>query len=511
MKTSPHPIRSQPTLGDLLDLTRQLGRDAEASGSSLRHRDREIGRELVALEAHPVTQLLGWLQRVRDRVDDLRGDKVNTTHRLGLLVLAIAGALGGWGAAAVVFRYDGTHPVNVIHVMVVFVVVQLCLLVLFGLGLLPPSVTRFLPGMRTVQESLGLLSPGRAQHLLARYLPQAYRDTATSLVGKGLAHQRLYGNVDRWVVVHSSQTFAVFFNLGALASALYLVAFSDLAFSWSTTLQLATADMQRWTDLLSAPWAAVFPGARPSTELIESTRYFRLQDGSFPAAVSPVGLGGWWPFLVMCMAVYGLLPRLLTWLLARERMRGALPKTVRHLPGTGDLLARLNTELVETRADDPDLSSAAAASTDTGGAPATSVAGQVVIVAWADALADSETNRGWLAESAGVTAVSWHEAGGAHAPEHDDEVALAAAAEDGALNLVILVKAWEPPMAEFLDFVRTLRANATPQRMILVAPLDRTDGGAPVAAVVGHLDVWRQMLARLGDPWINVLHPGGEA
>ena len=119
--------------------------------------------------------------------------------------------------------------------------------------------------------------------------------------------------MDRWVIAQSSQTFAVFFNVGALASALYLVAFSDLAFSWSTTLQLEAADLQRWTDLLSAPWAPFFAGARPSPELIETTRYFRLQDGSFPAAVSPAGLGGWWPFLVMCMAVYGLLPRLLTW------------------------------------------------------------------------------------------------------------------------------------------------------------------------------------------------------
>ncbi len=216
MKTSPHPINSQPSLGDLMDLSRQLGRDAEASGASLRHRDREIGRELAALEAHPVTQLLGWLQRVRDRIDDLRGDKVNTVYRLGLLVLAVAGLLAGWGTAAVVFRYDGTHPVNVIHVVVVFVLVQLVTLVFFGLGLLPPAVTRFMPGMRTVQESLGLLSPGRLQHLFARYLPQAYRDTATALLGKGLAARLNAGIGDEVVIVSQAAD-------GSIANDLYTV------------------------------------------------------------------------------------------------------------------------------------------------------------------------------------------------------------------------------------------------------------------------------------------------
>ena len=46
--------------------------------------------------------------------------------------------------------------------------------------------------MRTLQESMGLLSPGRVQRLMARWLPQDYRDTAASLLGKGIAHQRLY-------------------------------------------------------------------------------------------------------------------------------------------------------------------------------------------------------------------------------------------------------------------------------------------------------------------------------
>ena len=502
-------IRSQPTLRDLFDLSRQLQLDRDASHSSLRHRDREIGRELSAMQARPVAQLQNWLQRLREDTGGLLGDRVNSLHRLGLLVLAAVGVLTGWGTAAVVFLYDGTHPVNVIHVVVVFVFVQLLLLLLFALSLLPGAVTRWLPGMRALQELFGLFSPGRLQRLLNRFLPQGQRDAAGSLLGKGIAHQKLYGSVDRWITVHSSQTFAVFFNLGALASALYLVAFSDLAFSWSTTLQVEAVEAQRWTDVLSAPWATFFADARPSSQLIESTRYFRLQEGSFPSAVSPVGLGGWWPFLIMCMAVYGLVPRALTWFVARQRFGAALRRSFLNLPGTADVLARLNSELVETGAEGEELRATESESRMGRAETAADLAGQsVVVIDWSDSVPDEELGRSWLVKEASLMAASWHAAGGGLAPEQDHETIGTVAERDTASTVVVLVKAWEPPMAELLDFLGELRARTPRERPILVTPVGQDTSGSTQIAEPGDVDVWRQTIARTGDPWLRVLRLG---
>ncbi|HEX9640209.1 MAG TPA: DUF2868 domain-containing protein [Candidatus Krumholzibacteria bacterium] len=505
-------IRSQPTLGHLFDLSQQLREDSEASDASLRHRDRPIGRELKALESRPAAQILSWLRRIRDESDRPSGNRLHRLHGLGLLVLALAGALVGWGAAAVIFNYDGTHPVNVIHVLAFFVFLQLLLLLFFALSTLPAGAIRWVPGMRALRESFELVSPGRLQRLFTRYLPAGYRDTASSLLGKGLAHQRLYGAVDRWITVHSSQVFAVFFHVGALASVLYLVAFSDLAFAWSTTLQLESADLRRWTDLLSAPWASFFPDARPSAELIETTRYFRLQEGSFPAVVSPVGLGGWWPFLVMCMAVYGLLPRLLTWLVARARLRGALRRSFRNLPGTGDLLARLNSELVESHAENPDDDDRMQDTHADEARLATTVGGQrAVIVDWSEAASDHDKASDWLAHAAGLGAEHWHSAGGTRTPEQDQEVISAAAKEQKDSSVLILVKAWEPPMAEILDFLRALRRETKRERMLLVAPVGRDASGALVSADPDDLKVWQQSIGRVADPWLRLLQLGGNA
>jgi hypothetical protein len=508
---TPHdlPKRAQPSLGDLLDLARQMQADRDASASTLRHRDRRLGQDLTSLRDRPASQLLGWLDRLRPDSQELHGERVDVLHRVGLVILGVAGLLVGWGATAVVFRYDGTHPVNVIHVLAVFVVLQLLALVLFTVGLLPPAVTRFLPGMRTVQDALRLISPGRLQHWLARSLPQRYRDHATLLVGKGLAHGRLYGRVDRWVIAHSSQVFAVAFNVGALASALYLVTFSDLAFAWSTTLETDSAALQRWTDLLSSPWAALVDGARPSFDLIEATRYFRLKEGTFPAATSPEGLGGWWPFLVLCMVVYGLLPRLVTWLLARGRLRAALRQTVLHYPGASDLLARLNTELVETRSDEPVRDRMDDGMLPPGVADVPDVAGQpAAVINWSAAV-DESTARAWVAGMSTLAIDAWHEAGGARTPAEDREVVAAVAATADAAVLV-LVKAWEPPMAEVLDFLAALRRASRPDRALLVAPLGESTPATPAPPPADQLDVWRRAVARASDPWLRVLPLGGD-
>jgi len=517
--------RRQPTVGDLVDLAQQLARDADASLASLRHRDRRLGRSLAVPGDRPVAQVLAWLAAVRQERGDLSGERLDALHRAGQLVLAIAGLLGGWGAATAVFWYDGTHPVNVIGVLAVFVLLQLLLVLLFLLSSLPRTTARAVPGFAAFQDALQLLSPGRLQRLLRRRLPAGARQTLDALAGRGQVHRQLFGSVDRWTVSHSSQIFALFFNAGAVLCAVYLVVFSDLAFSWSTTLQLGDADLARITDALSAPWAWAFADARPSRALIAATRYFRLGEGTFPGVVAPAGLGGWWPFLVMAMVVYGLLPRVLTLLLARARLRTALRRALLRLPGLAELRERLNNELVESRAEQPenglrgegDLaaggagSRSGAADADAGAHDlASRLAGQpAVVIAWAGAAGDHARGRAWLAAVTGAEPAAWLEAGGAR-PVADDRASIATAAATDA-PLVILVKAWEPPMAEVLDFLRDLRAAAGEARPVSVVPLALAADGTPTGAEARHQDVWRRALATLGDPWLRTLAAGGDA
>ena len=273
--------------------------------------------------------------------------------------------------------------------------------------------------------------------------------------------------------------------------------------------RLWRSGLRRWTDLLSAPWAGLFPDAQPSQQLIESTRYFRLQDGSFPSAVSPVGLGGWWRFLIMSMLVYGLVPRLITWFVARQRFRSALNASFRSFPGVGDVLARLNSELVETAAQGQENGIADRdGDVQDVGAQIDIADRSVTVVDWSAVVDDETQAREWLRQSAGVNAISWNRAGGALPIEQDARTIDDVAEQAGGVDVLVLVKSWEPPMAELFDFLRELRAQVPQERMILIAPVGIGEDGSASPADSEGIDTWRSAVARTGDPWMHVLWLG---
>ncbi len=68
---------------------------------------------------------------------------------------------------------------------------------------------------------------------------------------------------------------------------------------------------------LTWPWHALWPDAVPSLSLVEQTRYFRSAPGT---AAAPAALGQWWRFLLMCLLVYVLLPRVLSYAWHRLRL-----------------------------------------------------------------------------------------------------------------------------------------------------------------------------------------------
>ncbi|MEE9405693.1 MAG: DUF2868 domain-containing protein, partial [Algisphaera sp.] len=343
----PKSVPIQP--GTLIDLAVQLHRDQAVAPGVLAERDRKIGLDLeleVSGEgglAKPAAGhgavraglLARWLKALPDAPQS--GATALATVGLGAVVL---GLLLGYATARGVFWYDGDQPVNVVRVLGVFVVLQALTLVLFGVAALP--------GRGGFQEALRQLSPGRWAGWGVRFLPVETRDALGQVMGRGGAHQKMYGRVQKWQVLAWSQTLAMAFNVGALAGALQLIVGSDLAFGWSTTLAVEPSAMHRLTEILSAPWGWAWEAARPGVDLIRDTRTFRVE--SFEPAANATGFTRWWPFLVMCMGVYGLLPRMVTWAVARWRLRAAAVRGLAMTPGADDVLRRMARPRVQTQA-----------------------------------------------------------------------------------------------------------------------------------------------------------------
>ena len=96
-----------------------------------------LGRALAGQVADPERRVAAWLDALRPAGAESPGERAERVQRLLVSLLAVGGVLLGAATAAALFRYDGTHPVNVVWVLAVFVGAQLALVAATALLALP--------------------------------------------------------------------------------------------------------------------------------------------------------------------------------------------------------------------------------------------------------------------------------------------------------------------------------------------------------------------------------------
>lgn len=432
---------------------------------------------------------------------------------IGLLSVCI-GAFFGAAAAAAIFHYDGTWPVNVVTVLAVLVLLQLLLVAATLILMLPRSA-----GLRALQNVIGSLHLGALIASLAAAVqrrlqsragsPDRERDDALfwrHARGPGAAR------CARWQALAWSQSAAIAFNVAALGTALALIAFTDLAFGWSTTLRLSSEHVLRLTNLLAWPWHAFWPQAVPGPELIESSRYFRLASAP-PSATAAQALTGWWPFLLAAMLTYGLLPRCLLRALAAWRLRIAMRRWLLEDPQVQALLERMDRAELVLGAQQRELTAgevaASAARKPVAGSPpqARDRDHGVVAIVWAGALSAAQA-QAWASRQLGRHIAQLEEAGGGRDLEADRQ-AIARLREQIPASVLVFVRAWEAPLLDLRDFLGSLRAELGSSAAIVVAPV----GAAGTAPTAEQVAVWARWLAGIADPalYLEAPRPGPRA
>ncbi|MBP6725443.1 MAG: DUF2868 domain-containing protein, partial [Halioglobus sp.] len=270
------------------------------------------------------------------------------------------------------------------------------------------------------------LNPSRL--LLARTLPdRRYLREAESVV--------------RLVLLRYGQELGALFTLGAVAAFFLLLALSDFTFVWGSTFDLGDSWVEDMTTVLSAPWSAWLPQATVSAELVFSSRFHPAIAALSPADIS--AMRGWWPFLIMCVLIYALLPRLLLWLFSLLLYRRQARALVVRLPGSERVLARMTSPLVTTQgassAERQPAAAANRAATDPG----------LLLLNWANALRQEDLAR--YEVLAAVDPANIVSAGLGALPEERQR--LAAVYGRRFDHVMVAVKSWEPPLADLADLL----------------------------------------------------------
>jgi len=505
------PSRSHPSIADIVSLSVALHRDEQATRESIQTRDRLIGERLPPSLTRAETAL-HWLEAVGQedvQVESIRNKVENAVHWTGLIIAAV-GLFLGWTAAFGIFFFDGSNRVNAIGVLGLFVLLPALLLLPFIAVALPSRLLSWLPGANAAIALFRGLSPGRLSTLILRFFPSEAREAWGHLSGRAETHRRLFRDLRKWALLRWSQSFALGFQVAALTSAIYLVVFTDLAFGWSTTLTSGHPDedaqtVHAITSAIAFPWAWQLPEASPSLPLIAESRYFRAATDRLTHDEA-ARLGGWWTFIVMTMLVYGLSPRIVSFLVAGNRLGAAADRALLSMPGLSTVLHRLRQARVQTVSDEPELPHLRESVEAGNGFPISGSTPIGAVVNWS-AVPATDTAIGAAFGPAPI-----HTAGASVSVEEDRRLAVQlAAAVDREQAIAILVKAWEPPLMEFIDFLRLLRHTLGDGRSLIVLPIGIGTGSGLKPAEDSQLKIWRRKISPVGDPWLRVGSIGEEA
>ena len=499
--------KSKWDLFALADLEYFAAKSTEAS--DIRSRDRAFYLKAFAgeKEVSRPRLLLLWVEHQRDLFKKnhphllLPGTIFREIHTLVRRFLLIVGIAAGSGAAASVLIYSGRFPVNV----AVFFSVTVMLPYLF---FLVAALTRFFTSSGTwaghgLLAALVRWSLRKFHYFSQKGLSEKHRMRIQAAVGAFFKGKGIYGSTGFWTLFSLTQRFSIGYGIGAFSVSVLRVFFSDLAFGWQSTLRLSAAAVHRIVTWLAIPWASFLPPdlAHPTLEQIEGSRMV-LKEGL--SHLQSGDLAAWWPFLVLCILVYGVIPRILLLAMSSffiNRSVSNLDFNQSSLQPIFDRMAGpVVTTTVKTRREPVEQMR----SPEPDDNPPLPSFGAVLAVVPEEILSDElaaalEEGRGCPPGSklGGLVRI---------ADDFGDErTALEELRQTTCNEILLIMEAWRPPIDETLDFISAACDAVGEKIRVRVGLLGKPMGPGIYDSVNPRdLQVWKSRVASLGDSRIFV-------
>jgi len=247
---------------------------------------------------------------------------------LGILSL-IFGFFVGMG----LLSYNGVEPVNIIYYLffAMFLPLGSMLLTLFS---------SFSSG-----KLFSFFSIFSVMHWIEKFSFYFYFKDKLDLLTKNIPFK-----LQKWIFLKRLQFLSLLFSIGLLVALIFTVVSQDIAFSWSTTLQIDAKSFHSFLEAMATPWRELFPTFVPSLELVEVSHYYRLGEKINPEMLENAEkLGAWWKFLFMSTFVYALGLRFFFYLFSSYSYQKVLENEFFDLGGIKRLLKEFNKSFIETR------------------------------------------------------------------------------------------------------------------------------------------------------------------
>jgi hypothetical protein len=473
-------------LGRLLDIEWMLKRDEGRDIGELVRHDRELLGANAG--ADPEQALQSWLDGRRRELDGRTlGVRVSETLTLLHVVLVALSVMAGAGAAeALLSRGSAREPTNLLHFLFATLVWPLALLFGSAIALL----VRGRLGRSVLLSDLYTRLLGLLDRLTRS---SAHEDwDVVSEWRKLRRSERRYRDIEVATLASAAQWYPLAFHLGAAGSLLGSALFSDLTFAWSTTTGSLTWEaLSAFFGAVTAPWCVPLEVGCVSPELVRATQFSRFTS-QYTSAEGAAWSGAWWPVLLLCLLVYGVLPRLVLGL----GLHGfAAHRSARVSERVLELRRRLRAQVdVTTSRTHPELDGAdAAPDVLERQLPERQPSAGCWLIRWRGAALD-ESAEASLCEQLGFHVVRRESAGGTDFSRDSELVESMSKSADA---VVLIVEGWEAPDKATRRFVQALRQDGGAGRPVFVSVLLG-------AADAPELSLWRDRMRLLEDPLVSV-------
>ena len=258
-----------------------------------------------------------------------------------------------------------------------------------------------------------------------------------------------------------SQSLVLAFATGNLLGFVLMLLATDVSFVWCSTL-LDAATLFPILDTLASPWRW-WQAAQPSLEMLNQTKDFRLLGASLEGNY----VGQWWQYLLAAQLCYSIVPRALLWLFANNKFKRAAQ--------------------LQDSEQDPSHQLAVVTPAPESDKLAVSVSEIPANAVLFDCAHTSDALLSKIEKSLRVSASY-------KAPTSFD-FTLDGISPTSTPSFVVVVRSWEPPLAELADSI--LAAFTAEQRQnLFIAPIDwesnQHQGDHLIQPTVAHTQEWRR-------------------
>jgi len=276
-----------------------------------------------------------WLKEHRFRVSkpfnsdifSLYSNSLNTGLSFISLLLGLVVGIG-------LLSYSGNEPINIIYYLFFATLLPILsmLLTLFSLF-----------SKRSVSDFVKMLFPSHwLEKLASKFIQNKNVELLDELLSKPL---------QKYLFIERLQRFSLLFSFGIILALLFVVVTQDIAFAWSTTLQVEALSFYGFLEFIATPWRFIFPSFMPSIELVELSQHYRLGEKLDSTMIENANrLGAWWQYLAMNTLFYAIVLRFALWRISARILIKKIKEEFFDLDGVTKLLREFKTPFIETKA-----------------------------------------------------------------------------------------------------------------------------------------------------------------